>query len=258
MMAGEIGASVVVVKEIEVPKQLAGLNEKLAAKYMDFDTGQVRGADRAPPSPITHGDSTTSTGSESEQDSISDTIFSVDPESGTTHSPSTIDLEIFSVYKPRPMRARASFLSAHAETLKHRSHHGKKKHKQRHGISVYVVPASDSIHSLMVATVPTKQQTKQAWRQQAKDRRNDARRAASDITQESVQSAADALIPALDDLHVSIDPSSILPADEDTQAAAAQPAPVDDGPRFIVEALVVRKLSLEEVFLDFSGFGFEA
>ena len=263
MMAGEIGASVVVVKEIEVPKELAGLNEKLAAKYIDFDTGEVRGANRSPPSPMARGDSTasttsTSTGSESEQDSISDTIFLVDPESGTAHSPSTIDLEISSVYKPRPMRARASFLSAHAETLKHRSHHGKKKHKQRHGISAYVVPTSDGTHSYLVATVPTKQQTKQAWRQQAKDRRNDARRAASNITQESVQSAADALIPALDDLHVSIDPSSTLPADEDTQAAAAQPAPVDDGPRFIVEALVVRKLSLEEAFLDFSGFGFEA
>jgi hypothetical protein len=74
--------------------------------------------------------------------------------------------------------------------------------------------------------------------------------------QGAVQSAADALIPALDGLHVSIDPSSTLPND-DTQIEVAQPAPVDDGPRFIVEALVVRKLSLEEAFLDFGGFGFE-
>lgn len=263
MMAGEIGASVVVVKEIEVPKELAGLNEKLAAKYIDFDTGEVRRASVSPPSPVPPGDSatsatSTSTESESEQDSVPDTIFQVDPEPRATRSSSTVDLEIASVYKPRPMRARASFLTAHAETLKHRGHHGKKKHKQKHGISSYIIPTSDGAPSLMVTTVPTKQQTKQAWRQQAKDKRNDARRAASNITQETVQSAADALIPALDGLHVSIDPSSTLPTDEDTQAAAAQPAPVDDGPRFIVEALVVRKLSLEEAFLDFGGFGFEA
>ena len=262
MMAGEIGASVVVVKEIEVPRELAGLNEKLAAKYIDFDTGEVRRASVSPPSPVPPGGSTasatsTSTESESEQDSASDTIFSVDPEPGAMRSPSTIDLEISSVYKPRPMRARASFLTAHAETVKHRGHHGKKKHKQKHGISSYLIPTADGSPSLMVTTIPTKQQTKQAWRQQARDRRNDVRRAASNVTQETVQNAADVLIPALDGLHVSIDPSSTLPRDEDTKAAAAQPAPVDDGPRFIVEALVVRKLSLEEAFLDFGGFGFE-
>ena len=263
MMAGEIGASVVVVKEIEVPTELAGLNEKLAAKYIDFDTGEVRRADRSPTSPVPPGDpitSSTSTESESEQDSASDTIFSVDPELVTTRSSSTIDLEISSVYKPRPIRASASFLTAHAESLRHRGHHGKKKHKQKHGISSYIIPIPDGAPSLMVTTIPTKQQTKQAWRQQAKDRRNDGRRAASNVTQETVQSAADALIPALDDLHVSIDPSSTLPADEDTQAARAevQPVHVGGGPRFIVEALVVRKLSLEEAYLDFGGFGFEA
>jgi len=264
MMAGEIGASVVVVKEIEVPRELAGLNEKFATKYVDFGTGEVRGADRSPSSPVPPGDSitsatSTSTESESEQDSASDTIFSVDPESETTRSSSTIDLEISSVYKPRPMRARASFLTAHAETLRHRGHHGKKKHKQKHGISSYIIPTPDGAPSLMVTTIPTKQQTKQAWRQQAKERRNGERHAASSVTQETVQNAADALIPALDDLHVSIDPSSILPVDEDTQAAAAgaHSVPVDGGPRFIVEALVVRKLSLEEAFLDFGGFGFE-
>ena len=260
MMAGEIGASVVVVKEIEVPRELAGLNEKLAAKYIEFDTGEVRRADRSPPSPIPPGDPTasatsTSTESESEQESMFDTIFSVDLE---TRPPSTIDLEISSVYKPRPMRARASFLAAHVETVKHRGHHGKKKHKQKRGIASHVIPTIDSSSPLLVTTIPTKQQTKQAWRQQAKDRRNDARRTASNVTQETVQNAADALIPALGELHVSIDPSSTLPTDNDTQAEVAQPALVDGGPRFIVEALVVRKLSLEEAFLDFGGFGFEA
>ncbi|KAF9644265.1 hypothetical protein BDM02DRAFT_1046462 [Thelephora ganbajun] len=261
MMAGEIGASVVVVKEIEVSRELAGLNEKLAAKYIDFDTGEVRRADRSPPSPATPADSpasatSTSTESESEQDSASGTIFSLDPELGATHSSSTIDLEISSVYKPRPMRARASFLTAHAETVKHRGHHGKKKHKQKHSITSYIISTPGGTSSLMVTTIPTKQQTKQAWRQQAKDRRNDVRRAASSLTQDPVQNAAEALIPALDGLHVSIDPSSALPTDDDTQVAARS-APVDDGPRFIVEALVVRKLSLEEAFLDFGGFGFE-
>lgn len=261
MMAGEIGASVVVVKEIEVPRELTGLNEKFAAKYIDFDTGEVRRADsRSPSSPVSPGDSiasatSTSTESESEQDFVSDTIFSVDPEVESNHPAPTIDLEISSVYKPRPMRARASFLTAHAETVKHRGHHGKKKHKHKHGITSYIIPTPDPPSSFMIATIPTKQQTKQAWRQQAKDRRNDARRAASNITQDTVQSAADALIPALDGLHVSIDPSSTLPTDHDTQAAAGQPALLDDGPRFIVEALVVRKLSLEEAFLDFGGFG---
>ena len=261
MMAGEIGASVVVVKEIEVPKELTGLNEKFAAKYIDFDTGEVRRADsRGSSSPVPPGDpiastTSTSTESESEQDSASDTLFSVDPEVETQPSPPTIDLEISSVYKPRPMRARASFLTAHAETVKHRGHHGKKKHKPKHGITSYIIPTPDVSPSLMVSTVPTKQQTKQAWRQQAKDRRNDVRRAASNIPQDTLQSAADALIPALGCLHVSIDPSSAHPTDDDAQAAATRPALIDDGPRFIVEALVVRKLSLEEVFLDFGGFG---
>lgn len=262
MMAGEIGASVVVVKEIEVPRELTGLNEKFAAKYIDFDTGEVRRADsRSPSSPMPPGDSiisttSTSTESESEQDFASDIIFSIDPEVEAKPSPPTIDLEISSVYKPRPMRARASFLAAHAETIKHRGHHtGKKKHKQKHGITSYIIPTPDAPPSLMVTVVPTKQQTKQAWRQQAKDRRNDARRATSNVTQDTVQSVADALIPALDGLHVSVDPSSTLPTDDEAQAAAARPAPVDDGPRFIVEALVVRKLSLEEAFLDFGGFG---
>jgi len=261
MMAGEIGASVVVVKEIEVPRALTGLNEKFAAKYIDFDTGEVRRADsRSSSSPLPPGDfiastASTSTESDSEQDSTSDAIFSVDPEVETKRSPPTIDLEISSVYKPRPMRARASFLTAHTETIKHRGHHGKKKHKQRHGIASYIIPTPDPSPPLMVTTIPTKQQTKQAWRQQAKDRRNDARRAASHTTQDTVQNAADALIPALHGLHVSIVPSSTLPVDNDTQAAAAQSASVDDGPRFIVEALVVRKLSLEEAFLDFGGFG---
>jgi len=260
MMAGEIGASVVVVKEIEVPRELAGLNEKLAAKYIDFDTGEVRRADRSSPSPMPRGDPTvsatsTSTESESEQEPPFDTIFSVDLE---TRPPSTIDLEISSVYKPRPMRARASFLAAHVETIKHRGHHGKKKHKQKRGISSHIIPTTDGSPSLLVTTIPTKQQTKQAWRQQAKDRRNDARRAAPDVTQDTVQSAADALIPALGKLHVCIDPSSTLPTGNEAQAEVIQLAPVDDGPRFIVEALVVRKLSLEEAFLDFGGFGFEA
>ena len=259
MMAGEIGASVVVVKEIEVPKELAGLNEKFAAKYIDFDTGEVRRVSVSPPSPILPGNSTTSatstsTESESEQESASDTIFSIDPEPGVTRSSSTIDLEIASVYKPRPMRARASFSTAHVETVRHRVHHGKKKHKQRRGISSCIIPTPEGVPSLTVTAIPTKQQTKQAWRQQAKDRRNDARR--TTVTQESVQSAADALIPALDSLHVSIDPSSTLPTDTDTQVEETQPLPIDDGPRFIVEALVVRKLSLEEAFLDFGGFGF--
>lgn len=263
MMAGEIGASVVVVKEIEVPRELAGLNEKLAAKYIDFDTGEVKRADRSPSSPIPPVDSiasatSTSTESESEQDSPPDTIFLVDPEVGTSRPQSTVDLEISSVYKPRPMRARASFLTAHAETVKHRGHHGKKKHKQKHGITSYIIPTSDGTPSLMVTTIPTKQQTKQAWRQQAKDRRNDARRTTSNMTQETVQTAVDALIPALDGLRVSIDPSSTLPTDNNTHAATERPALVDDGPRFIVEALVVRKLSLEEAFLDFGGFGFES
>jgi len=262
MMAGEIGASVVVVKEIEVPRELAGLNERLAAKYIDFDTGEVRRADRSPPSLISRGNSTASssgpsTESESEHEPVPDTIFPVDPELGATRSSSTIDLEISSVYKPRPMRARASFLTAHAESVKHRGHHGKKKHKQKHGISSYIIPTPNPAHSPMVATIPTKQQTKQAWRQLAKDRRNDARRATSNIAQDTIQSAADALIPALDGLHVSIDPLSAFPADNDTRAEVSFPASVDDGPRFIVEALVVRKLSLEEAFLDFGGFGLE-
>src|SRR6201999_480695 len=169
--------------------------------------------------------------SESEQEPMSDTIFSVDLE---TRQPSTIGFEISSVYKPRPMRARASFLTAHVESVKHRAHHGKKKHKQKRCVASHAIKTTDS-PSLLLVTIPTKQQTKQAWRQQAKDKRNDARRTASNVTQETAQSAADALIPDLGELHVSIDPSSTLPANNNTQVEVAQPAPVGGGPRFIVE-----------------------
>jgi len=259
MMAGEIGASVVVVKEIEVPRELAGLNERLAAKYIDFETGQVRRADRSPSPFTSRGDSNTSssspsTESESEQDLTSDTIFSVDPEPGATSLSSTIDLEISSVYKPRPMRPRASFSTAHAEAIKHRGHHGKKKHKQKHGVPSHTIPTPNAA-LLPIPIIPTKRQAKQAWRQQAKDRRNDVRHAVYDLTQETIQSAAGSLVPALDDLRISIDRSPTLPADDDTQEEMVRLAPVDDGARFIVEALVVRKLSVEEAFLDFGGFG---
>lgn len=266
-MAGEIGASVIVVKEIEVPKDLVEINEKLASRHIDFETGEVvkrsRRDDVLPA--LDSGETSTTTGTESDSESQSTAdIFSMDSDVLVrTASSTTIDLEISSVYKPRPMRPRVP-VTHHIETGKHKG--GKKKSKALPHAFHSLSPASDPSFASSAAgqtdISPTKQQNKAAWRRQVRDRKREENRRNSERTDASIAADALSMIPALDDLHVSIDPktsatpSDVAPSPLGSSNGHPQSA-VDEGARLIVEALVVRKLSLEEAFLDFGGFGFD-
>jgi len=270
MMAGEIGASVIVVKEIEVPKDLVEINEKLAARHIDFETGEVvkrSRRDNLLPA-LDSGDTSTTTGTESDSEPQSTVdIFSMDSDVPIhTVSNTTMDLEISSVYKPRPMRARAP-VTDHMQSGKHKG--GKKKSKMLpnafQALSTLSNPSLTSTPERDDDAPLTKQQTKAAWRRQARDRKREANKRNTEKSDALLAADALLMIPALDALHVSVDPSpntasavlSSSPLGNEITLETTPQNPVDEGPRLIVEALVVRKLSLEEAFLDFGGFGFE-
>jgi hypothetical protein len=279
MMAGEIGASVIVVKEIEVPQEMAEINEKIASRYIDFETGQVKrsnaklvaGADNAD-----YASTATTTSAESDSESPTTTdLFSMDPDIPCNHANSTptIDLEISSVYKPRPVRTRAIAVgnSIH-DNVKRKGHYGGKK-KTKTLPQAFQALASNSSPSLtsnapdnsLDTLAPNKQQTKAIWRRQARDVKREQKKRVHDSDESGIATDASSLIPELDGLHVLIDHTAttsvasnlerkpqLLATDKDKQTSF-----LERGPRLIVEALVVRKLSLEEAFLDFGGFGFE-
>lgn len=270
MMAGEIGASVIVVKEIEVPKDLVEINERLAARYVDFETGEVKRSKRTDPVPaLDSGDTTTSTSAESDIELPASDLFSMDPDGPVrTASSTNLDLEISSVYKPRPMRARVSFPPG-AETGRPHKGPGKKKPKALPPAFHALTSPSNPSLAIPDAKTSNKQQTKGSWRRQARDKRRDDKKQTSEETEISTTADSLSLIPDLGSLHVSIEPNAtantaqaIVPApslpSKVVLGADSEPKRVaDEGPRLIVEALVVRKLSLEEAYLDFGGFGFE-
>ncbi|KAJ6463421.1 hypothetical protein C8R45DRAFT_940377 [Mycena sanguinolenta] len=331
-MAGEIGASVIVVKEIEVPAAMAGLvatqtdswNGKRARRRQALTMGSEEFTDDSTTSTSTTTETEMSTTDVDEEDMSStilleppspkyrvtapSNIFSMDDfdsaaengdaESSDTESPPvpqqfSIDLEIASVFKPRPMRTKAS---AHVP-LPTKSKRGQKVKKGKH------LPDSLS-PSTSPAVMPVKP-TKAQNRRQARDRRREERRqalmmyasAALEPPVDAACSVADAvpddpdLVSGLEALHVSIDVALVseptiptlelnaAPEDDDGEddvfpsPLTATPAPFtafasqltvpvehsargkEDAPRrLIVEALVVRKMSLEEAFLDFGGF----
>ncbi|KAK0196654.1 hypothetical protein F5146DRAFT_1012382 [Armillaria mellea] len=355
MMAGEIGASVIVVKEIEVPAALATL-----AILEDSGGGVAR---RGRKTEFRVGSEGTTTGTETETElsttdaeepgegvppgslslhqrsllhstpgssSSSIDVFSMDleldvaeqadTESDLESPPSqphfSIDLEISSVFKPRPFRTRVSsnpvFLSS-AETR--RNNRGAKKKAKHH---LHDVLTSSSAPSL-ISTDDQRKATKGLNRRQARDRRREERRnalmafasnsieppqgadtavdarsytdeAAKDETgsnDKEVPDSTDALVSGLGELHVSVDRQSVsagpptatadedipsinlvepdneeVAGDDDVFTTPSPSAPYTsssaedskDQPRLIVEALVVRKMSIEEAFLDFGGF----
>jgi hypothetical protein len=327
-MAGEIGASVVVVREIEVPKGLGGGRERLGGK------GRERW----------EGDSTTTT----DEDDISNSpspltldtspgLFAMDPEpspSPTLTFPSieyTHDLEISTVYKPRPTRLSSPSLSSSTTNSRSSSHTKPKwypKKKQFH--QNHVVPNGQSEGDGQGrGYAQTKQQAKALHRRLARDKRREEKRRAAgasstspsadsnstsnsdptstpspDQTAQMSQAPIDErttalLVEGLESLHVTVDsssapvhhipipiPSTSPPSDARSSSSPTVPiiditsptSPtssttitngdiigVKDGKkdareeeegevRLIVEALVVRKLSIEEAFLDFGGF----
>jgi hypothetical protein len=267
MMAGEIGASVIVVKEIEVPAVMAGL----AGEETDRWNGKRRRWKQIGDEESTTEGDTTPTEDDDDESGYPG-IFTMDPE--TDRDSLSVDLEIASVFKPRPMRRRMH--TASHTTSNNKRDCSDRKVKKQH------------------PTAPVDFQTKQALKRVNRDRRRDEKRKAllayaglessgsrevSDLTTSlsslhvSVQKSpvtASLPLPLLDDIppldspiiEISTIPPSPTMSDEDDVLSAstmtvstARPKAHDDGgPRLIVEALVVRKLSLEEAFLDFGGF----
>lgn len=389
MMAGEIGASVIVVKEIEVPSVMVALADKLSG-YLDPETGDwanKMSSRRARAIMPSEGDSfATPSATEAESDlsaaDFSDTedstlntpgqllspqptfavgyhhvlssnphrptaqsspsilpldddlaLFSMEPEPDESAVEElvldaepqplpegvdvAVDLEIASVYKPRPFRRRMSIISngpVGPGQPSRRAHKVKyKKHQPWHSTPPLLLSAVDTSLSNAAAngqnaTVSglSKQEARAANRRAARDKRREQKKALLSSLAETNSSApcesgslgpeafsenkaCDALVEGLEALHVTSQTSPVeistvsannsandplLAVDVVVTSEAPKNADSDhtivvEGPeaseasnggglgyepRLIVEALVVRKMSIEEAFLDFGGF----
>ncbi|KAG2038004.1 hypothetical protein BDR03DRAFT_955523 [Suillus americanus] len=309
-MAGEIGASVIVVKEIEVPAEVSGVVEDWGG-----DGGKRRRRRQ-----LINEDSETTTTTETEletTDADNDLattsshveVFCMDDEKGGSSSDGvalTLDLEIATVYKPRPFRRRvASTMQGHLDRRKGKGR--KPKHLLAHTRSQ---PNSHSEHHALHShhsnihnhTRPTEPQvhsttgSKQSKRRAARDKRREAKRDPHLMHVPSINTEEmGELVSGLESFHVTLEPEDLrvasAPPEVETsvhddahledprnvEVCSGSPSsifaetychqPVADElaslpeieaamsePRLIVEALVVRKMSLEEAFLDFGGF----
>ena len=305
MMAGEIGASVIVVKEIEVPAVMAEMG--MAKQGVAIAAGAV-GFQREARSPrprysdiglckSVNESRSSSSCTETEFDAAS-TEDEVQFGSSSTDSLNAdefgIDLEIATVYKPRPMRRRANHdLEATGKRK------GKKYHLFTTQLAVNLDSAAESLHCALPseieartnqASVLTKQQSKSENRRLGRDRKREERRKSftHDCDKElkmeqavprrasSLEQDVEDLTSSLATLHAS---SGILPVptisldvgptegisatdatpttmivDSVTATTTKTPGSMTLEPRLIVETLVVRKLSLEEAYLDFGNF----
>jgi hypothetical protein len=304
MMAGEIGASVIVVKEIEVPAVIAGIgmaeegvglatrgHDSVVVGWASDGSKRKRRADRSNALTTSEDDSNASSTTETEP-KVTDTDTDDAPHLQSNNSSFdslqpgtgafTAHLEISSVYKPRPMRCRMQSVLGST---------GKRKTKK------YLLPpphgtasrSHDDTHIADAdASVETKQQAKAASRRLARDRKREEQKKAllnnepdmdtadpkpTGEQQPRIEHDVEDLTSSLATLHASmrvapvptieLDGAPIAPSNGIVVVAAApMDATVDSEivsytelePRLIVEALVVRKLSLEEAFLDFGGF----
>lgn len=314
MMAGEIGASVIVVKEIEIPGVLATLVRTRENKTFESDGSSssftsVEGYSLAMETE-TEGDSLS--GTDADEETLSRTIILAKPptESGSTpifsmdsdtddapnvtqgdnlvsipcQSHFRVDLEISSVFKPRPMKTRAPN-QAHS----HLGGKNKRNKKEKHVDSAKGSATEDN----------SKKIDKSLQRRQHRDRRREENRrflnAAPGLDVPKFQ-ATSTLVPAVpeidtltkslmaihlnelpidtvridhveDDDEVFSSPKHNLPSiptfstgeshlKVDTVAIAGAVGANTNGEekRLLVEALVVRKMSHHEAFLDFGGF----
>jgi hypothetical protein len=174
-MAGEIGASVVVVREIEVPKGLrVGVRE--AGK-------RRRGCDvEESPSPLTLDASPGLFPMDSDPDVPSLTLTPPMTVSEPEHS---TDLEISTVYKPRPIRLSPSpSPSLHSNPLtvtRSQPHKHKWYSQKKHPPLDTPSPSSSETHTQGYANAnaqhrQTKQQAKALYRRLARDRRREEKR----------------------------------------------------------------------------------
>ncbi|TFY57328.1 hypothetical protein EVJ58_g7086 [Rhodofomes roseus] len=404
-MAGEIGASVIVVKEIEVPPAMYSLAEE-ASRYIDPHTGEWAGRmhPRRRGNALAGTDDDTTTTETTETETELDTtdmeeddgspsafiselatpadssraspmplpasfahrlsthpnrpspqsspyiapfdddlaMFSMEPEpphldidtaedtsaaAVLTPMSFVVDLEIASVYKPRPFRrpepvpARSGSMTLHGRAgrrAKYREKEVGKEKKVHPWQTGGTVPASrkgssgaDTGNGASAnIVIPNNEETKAALRRQARERRREEKRRAllvasglassigvkptlpveeddsvispsvspgepDDSTAERQSAAVDTvtedLVSGLVSLHVGIDTCAPAAGDLATSVPAVKAESLDTAkevavapavaavvrtgePRLIVEALVVRKQSLEETFMNFGGF----
>ena len=337
MMAGEIGASVIVVKEVEIPAALAKLAKRSGDRRRLKADGEDGGDDSAYSS--SNYTETTEGSRDASDDDLSNTVildqsanssevFTMDEMDTGCATAFAVDLEISSVFKPRPVRTRAHNLSNHL-LVGGKSKRGNKKMK---------------FHDKKTNGEPDPQRKAQNRRENRDKKREEKRKALVAMAAQSVGVSAPVPVPAATDVTKVLDEAakgeeaaistSISPAEtaivgaittvtvlaindepvpnivieEDDDDVFGLPSPVtsklhsfptfassftaeshldvdpavvqlasatarvtieggskevangvdgdeeDEKPRLIVEALVVRKMSLEEGYLDFGGF----
>jgi len=322
MMAGEIGASVIVVKEVEIPAALAKLAAQNTGDHRRIYNGDEDDYSSSALSSFTNSDVDLN----DEADDPSSTVildsgaghlppvFLVDPDSDAepVDPPRfAIDLEIASVYKPRPVRTkRHTHLVVGGKNKR-----GKKIKTAPTAVRQDVERHDDALDPKM---------TKTEARRLTRDRRREEKKIAlaarevqitsepasmGTLDGESVISAlenlqllegrarsaaagnaADEGVPlisvvsdgqtadeddddvfpstagrqpypqfpsgALAESHLDVDPSAVQLAGalSTSSPGTGSPSSLVGEPRLIVEALVVRKMSLDEAFLDFGGF----
>ena len=196
MMAGEIGASVIVVKEIEVPAAISGLaaedNDKWNRKRR-WKKACISG--EADPDEDDTGTTTETSTTESESDVLTDdspTIFPLEDASDnfvphmTLDCPRgqsfSIDLEISSVFKPRPFRTRVDGSGSQSPAtdegmLNNRDRRREKKQKSKHFMQS-IVPAFDEPSNPTTASARSMGGNRRMGRRMARDRRRDEKRQA--------------------------------------------------------------------------------
>ena len=307
MMAGEIGASVIVVKEIEVPPELSCLAESQLERWdgmrstrrkdllrmmkqddespttstteveTELSTTDVTDTEETCYSPIT---SPSSPGGEYNptqfkpptplpfdpalaiftMDAGEDVADDADDEAPDDDVPAdcvaefAVSLEVFSVYKPRPMKKRAAYIT-NFECAKRRLKNGYPPSKSTDTIYRTAKPtAQDTSENL-----PKPSGAKSQFRRDKRDKRRElkldtllthvpTRRSVGSPTHSADQISSCSTNPsAPESPHTTVDDPPIGDRSGTTAIAFKEP-------RLIVEAMVVRKLSLDEAFLDFEGF----
>jgi len=272
MMAGEIGASVIIVKEIEVPAAFAG-----------HFTNTTFGIPERTPNRREHemGLCTATETSATEDDDGVDTppsdadieVSVVKRQADFTSiqdlnvSSSDFEIEIASVYKPRPQRTRPIFVTN--SRGKRGFKQVKQKPKSKPKTRKYDQRDTDTDGDVK-AKILDKRQIRDS-RREARFQAQDAEGSPATPTSvgqnlvqniaPSIATAAPVPIPVVDAVIPNLEVLSLGEEDLDDIVLPSMPivpAPVSTPEsRLIVEALVVRKLALEEAFLDFGGFALE-
>lgn len=327
-MAGEIGASVIIVKEIEVPPALSGLAHSQLERWEgrkrkrkdiravhDVDSSSAT-SNTEPETEVSFADVTDTEDALGASGSSHDfarihcpssattpldspmAIFTMDTDIDPTGEPEgatngtlqetvvlSMKLEISAVYKPRPMRKRAKHATSPALTRfdKRDKHPTGKKGSQRKVAQRQVAAegaGDEDIHA-RTSTHSAKTYNRKQTRERQRGSKNDCLLTHVSTSQhrvtnqhgDSVLTSNDAsmLMSSFEGLHVTVDCGTCPPAVEPQTTAPVTPLEGDDysgaevkdvhrpsinEPRLIVEALVVRKMSLEDSFLDFGGFAF--